>query len=379
MKSKTATLKCSPELSNGIDRFAESFSIDSADYRSPAFNSLFTLLQDCIEKPLKTILNRSNSLETHKHLLPSTLLKVHRIVKNDSQPRYLNFQSVLEAWQVDLKDVAESTKVDSIFEAVESLLYLVYKLRTLTPNSTRILFDSNNANETFRTKKVAFRGAKNCELCWRFTQKYKATEGGFYDYSTSGLSSRFCDYHNRKTPEGLNSYMRDQRYKEPFRQELNALGNPEKSQFFPPIDWYDKFLNDLTLDERRKLAYELAHSGLNKPMRIEILKLLGKGLKKSHISRTLGISRNTVYRTVNFAEEKINAVLKNCYLDKFSDSESTTPRQLRYFETVRWGQELGIKDPPSEFARCYHKVKQVPNLSEICKEASSKYQTNTKR
>lgn len=371
MKSKTATSKCCPDLSEGIDRFSESFSIDSPDCRSPTFYSLFSLLRSCIEEPLKTILNNSNALEAHKHLLPSRLLDVHRSIKNDNLPRYLNYQAVLEAWQIDLKYVAQSTKVESIYEAVESLLFLVYELRTIIPHTSKLMINSTDAKSTFRTQRVAFRGKKYCSLCWRFTQKYKATEGGIYNYSTSGRSSQLCDYHDRNTPEGLKNYMRDQRYKKIFKNEISALHKPDRSKYFPTINWYNKFLNDLTYQEKRKLAYELACSGLHKDTYLKVLEQLSEGKSNPEISRILGKSRNTVSRTIKIAKEKINYILRNCYLHRDTDTESNVDRQLRVFDALIWAQQEGIHDKASEIARCYHKVREIPILSEICIEASN--------
>ncbi len=92
-------------------------------------------------------------------------------------------------------------------------------------------------------------------------------------------------------------------------------------------------------------------------------------MNKSEISRKLGMSRNTVHRAIKNAEEKIHYILRNCYLHRNTDTQSNVDHQLRLFDALIWAQQEGIHDKTSEIARCYHKVREIPDLSQICVEA----------
>ena len=370
MNSRIATRKCPLELKEGIDKVSEKFDLASGNTVTSEFNSLFTSLIQFIEKPLKKILLRNNAAERFNHLLPSKLLSDHE--NKNKKPLHLYYQEILLSWQNYLLGAARYLLNGEAFEAIESLLFLVYELRVLTPKSARIANNNSKRPDKVRTTNVNFRGQQYCDLCWRPSERYKATYNEEFTQLTTGKSKQFCDYHNRNTCEGEKNYMRDQRYKKSFQNEFKALSDASKSHFFPPINWYCDFLGDLIIEERRKLAYELAKSGLNRGARSEILRLHGKGINNTQIAKKLGISRSTVQRNIKFSENKIKEILSNCYLDPETNEESKIDRQFRYFELIEYEQKKNtpIEHSLKDFSRIYYKVKPIPTLDQICKECS---------
>ena len=370
MNSQIMAKKCPLSLKKGIDEISKKFDFASESTTTNEFNSLFTSLVKFIEKPLKEIFIKNNVTNSLNHLLPSKLLLSHK--NKNKQPLHLHYQEILLSWQNYLLSASRSPHNKEVYEATESLLFLVYELRTLKPKSARIPENNSDRSEIIRTRKIHFRGQQYCDLCWRPSERYEATSEKKFTKSTIGVSKQFCKYHNRNTPEGEKNYMRDQRYKKSFQNEYKALSDASRSQFFPPINWYCNFLKDLTIDERRKLAYELARSGLNKGERSEILRLYGKGMNNTQIVKELGISRGTVSRNIKFSENKIKEILSNCYLDLETNEESKIDRQFRYFELIEYEQKknMPIEHSLKDFSRIYYKVKPIPTLDQICKECS---------
>jgi len=303
--SQVATEKCPDQLSRGIADLVCIFRADNSYSIASKRKSVFSLMRVHVDPPFRSLFEK---YQEHQDLnfLSSLVPSKFGQIPCEGVDYYEKRRKSLEAYDKTLKSFARRNLPEEIYEALESLRHLIFKIKRRRPASRR------------GTKKVF------CELCWRKTEWAQSELSSRQVYENPEGSGRYChihtlvsDVHEKKKVKKSNwaNYIRDTRYKDVFARELELLenGKLQQSTFFPPSIWFIK--NDLlTEDEQRKLIYRLVHSGLNKPIRLMIVKCYARGLSIKDIASELSISVPAVYRHLAFIKKKISEIVGENYL-----------------------------------------------------------------
>lgn len=153
-------------------------------------------------------------------------------------------------------------------------------------------------------------GTTYCKLCWRETSRSEALKGEFTGYGSSNRrrSSRYCQVHDPS--ENPSDYRNDLRYQRAFEHELLALRGLQKSKYPFKID----LANNLPIQDIRKAAYELVHSGLpnsrldsnnRNKLREKIYEMHLAGKKQTEIAKHLKLHRQSVSRTLKGIQREL--------------------------------------------------------------------------
>lgn len=142
-----------------------------------------------------------------------------------------------------------------------------------------------------------------CELCWRPTMRSAAMgrRSRTPDVRSRQLSNRFCAEHDPSDPKS--QYRVDLRYKKVFQQECLFGTRLVVLEGTSPPSFESQ-------EEHRRAAYKRAHSGLRPLSKADIPSLREKawalalqGVRQADIARQLGVSRQSVFRTLKRTRE----------------------------------------------------------------------------
>lgn len=167
--------------------------------------------------------------------------------------------------------------------------------------------------------KTRNQGQSFCELCWRPTMRSAAMGrcSRTPDVRSRQLSNRFCAEHDPSDPKSR--YRVDLRYKKVFQQECLFGTRLAVLEGISPPSFESQ-------EEHRQAAYKRAHSGLRPlskadtpSLREQAWALAHQGVRQADIARQLGVSRQSVSRTLKRMREIVAGV---------ADNNPKTPEQV---------------------------------------------------
>jgi predicted DNA-binding protein YlxM (UPF0122 family) len=194
-----------------------------------------------------------------------------------------------------------ATRFISTMQTMRNLLSLLHHFRAGRGSDPFQVHDG--VHPQLPDHKTRHQGQSFCELCWRPTMRSAGMgrRSRTPDVRSRQLSNRFCAEHDPSDPKSR--YRVDLRYKKVFQQEclfgtrLAALECPSPPSFE-------------SQEEHRRAAYKRAHSGLrplskaNIPsLREQAWALALQGVRQANIARQLGVSRQSVFRTLKRTRE----------------------------------------------------------------------------
>lgn len=259
--------------------------------------------------------------------------------------------SAITQWDECLRLVGRRARISKglshLVPALDAMRLLLARLMRLRPRVERDVYGISVRDSLTRPDQYTF-----CELCWRESLRCAALNAGESKLRARRLTDRFCRHHDPRDPRS--QYRVDIRYKEAFRQELDALLNVEQSRF----SFSFHAPRGADFQELRKTAYDLVHARLRtlsskEPgFREQVATLLISGLNQSEVARRLGVSRQAVSK----AKKSLEGMLK--------------ARQHDAEISPRTGESLSLSGPGGEQlrARVSAMMREGKSTSEIARE-----------
>ena len=306
--------------------------------------SLFNFIEKYLDVPFEQLLqevfpdgNRLifNSLKLSD--IGRTSIKGEKIKFNDA----LSVQQSIRDWASKIQFYRKSSMASCNHEVRDKFrmtlgtleLLLLYFSDVFLPKKASLQISQRQQDGKSSTSKYEKTHQQYCKLCWRNTIKYTAeknTHGQVRTISKTRLSDNYCSYHNPSNSESKINYVRDLRYKEKYQHEVDVLNRKKnretkqllKSNFYPSSKWY-QYNCDFRLFncEIRKLAYLLAHSKLDTPIRKKIIQLKEQGKSTQEIANSVGISRQAALKNLKYIERKQKEILRNVYVKQKDQQE----------------------------------------------------------
>lgn len=350
------TQDCAPAVAKGVARLFESVTIQHPSEpgqrcRHPSFSltsrrySIWSHLREHLDGPVADLIQRSRGICEFRLLedfAPSTagkrpptfvfdvqalkkaqlsgnpvnaLMTLRPSLKGQPEGRTDRLVANLEIWDRNLRTAIQSapaqpmskraamvaTRFISTMQTVRNLLSLLHLFRAERGSDPFQVHDG--VHPQLRDNKTRHQGQSFCELCWRPTMRSAAMgrRSRTPDVRSRQLSNRFCAEHDPSDPKS--QYRVDLRYKKVFQQEclfgtrLSVLEGTSPPSFE-------------SQEEHRLAAYKRAHSGLRPLSKADIPSLREqawdlalKGVRQADIARQLGVSRQSVFRTLKRTRE----------------------------------------------------------------------------
>ncbi len=319
--------------------FKSSFSILSKRY------SVFSLLEKHLDKPIEEQFKEYFGDQDREELNEFQASKLHEenIHNSSSFSQYKLVTASLEKWlnilmdyskKIDQQLYSETFAVENVFSSnneielsktqiqffalLDSLIYLIEGLLTLKPLKAQIKFSLEDDFEKISTVLFEDKPDNYCKLCWRRTMRSEIEHKNIY-WEKKKHSAKYCKYHSPSvSKESWKNYIRDRRYEKKFNHELTTLHTKNESHFLPTLRQIIIAFGIVDPQEKRKLAYNLVHSGLDTTVRKKIIRFKQNGVKNSDIARELGISIQAV--------SKYTRIINNKLQELFDDVDTSLTR-----------------------------------------------------
>lgn len=361
---------CDPELATAIAQLAHEIS-SSHSITSRRF-SVWSLVRRYVDQPLGNAiapLKRRSWGALVSDFVPSLawqppsrqVLELATTFREVSLPRIngsLEYTSRAESvvsaitqWDECIRLVGRRARITKglshLVPTLDAMRLVLARLIRLRPRVERDVYGVSVRDSLTRPDQYTF-----CDLCWRESLRCSALNAGESKFRARRLTSRFCEHHDPRNPHS--QYRADIRYKEAFRQELDALLNVGQSAF----SFSFHAPRGADFQELRKTAYDLVHARLRplsskEPgLREQVATLLISGLNQSEVARRLGVSRQAVSK----AKKSLEGILK--------------ARQHDAEISPRTGESLSLSGPGGEQlrARVSAMMREGKSTSEIARE-----------